>query len=168
METEEILSQVDEEFKKAAKNPISYDFSQKPPYKVGFTPEHPEMSAASVDLENLNIKISYDDQSPLERYNCVKHDPEAGVGLVEAKKSHDHRGTKVNSQMHYLVAEDQAFRNTMDGYEETLLERPVEVANSFEELYRRALREDNERKGLEWGSRELGHVPTPAEEAFMD
>lgn len=168
MEAEEILRQVDEDFQEAARNPESYDFSERSPYKVTFTPEHPEMSAASVDLENMNVKVSYEDQAPLENYNCVKHDPEAGLGLVEAKKNHEHRDVKVNSRVHYLVAEDQAFRHTREGYERIPLERPVEVANSFEELYRRALREDNERKGLDWGSRELGHVPTPGEEAFMD
>lgn len=168
MEAEKILRQADEEFRKAARNPEAYEFSSRPPYKVTFTPEIPGMSTASVDLENMNVKVRYDDQEASENYNCVKHDLIDDVGLVEAKKNHDHRDVKLNSRMHYLIAGDQAFRYTRDGYEETLLERPVEMANSFEDLYRRALEEDNQRKGLEWGSPELGHVPTPGEEAFMD
>lgn len=168
MEAEQILHQVDEEFRKAARNPENCDFSERPPYKVGFTPEHPEMSAASVDLENMNVKVSYEDQAPSENYNCVKHDPINDVGLVEAKKNHDYRGKKVNSRVHYIVTDTRAFRHTREGYEKTLIQRPVEVANSFEELYRRGMQEDNEQEGLNWSSHELGHVPTPEEEAFMD
>lgn len=144
MDLEPVIEKVDEEFADAIQDPEYHDFRERRPYKIPVDPEPEMMSSAVVDLENQNVKVRYEDQKTRENYTCVKHDPVNDVGIVEGDRVHEHRDTKICSTMYYLIDGEQVYRHTGTGYEESLQKRPVEVAKSFEDLYRQAMRVDNQ------------------------
>lgn len=163
MDLESVTEQVDEEFGDAIQNPEYHDFRERPPYKIPVDPEPQWMESAVVDLENQNVKVRYEDQKTRENYTCVKHDPINDVAIVEGDKVHDHRDTKVCSTMYYLVDGENIYRHTGTGYEQSLQKRPGEVANSFEDLYRQALREDN-KENFTKETEKQGPKPVPPPE----
>lgn len=165
MSLEKILDQVDEEFREAIEDPETFNFRQRNPYKQAVDPEPISMETAVVDLENQNIKVRYGMQSTRENYTCVKRDPETEVALVESNATHDMRDTRVNSRIHYLIHGDTVYRLENNGYEEAELQkRPLEVADEYEKLYRKAMEIDNQEKSLQKTEEDQGPEPVPPPE----
>jgi len=143
MDLESILEEVDSEFGRAIQQPEDFGFRERTPYKVSLEdPEQEVFEVAVVDFENQNVKVSYISQRAGESYTCVKRDTGLGIAIVESTMNHVHEGGKPRSKGYYLVCEDDIRWKSNAGWEETVHERPINVVESYDDLYRQAVNID--------------------------
>jgi hypothetical protein len=134
----------DERLREQIQDPYHYDFRDQPSDKVIIEPDIPDMTSAVVDIGNQNVKVSYEGLSPGEYFNCVEHDEESQVVIVESERKVEIEGRFEYSKTYYIVNDEEAYRHTGTGLKESSLEKPVEVAHSFQELISKALEQNNE------------------------
>lgn len=134
----------DERLREQIQDPYNYDFRDEPRDKVTVEPDISEMTAAVVDIGNQNVKVSYEGLSPGEYFNCVEHDEESQVAIVESDRKVEIEGGFEYFKTYYVVNDEEVYFHTGTGLKESLLERPVEVAHSFQELISKALEQNNE------------------------
>lgn len=152
----------------ALSNPYDYDFRDESRDELTVEPDIPKMTAAVVDLGNQNVKVSYGDLSARENFNCVKYDKEKQIGIIESNRMVEIDNKLERSRIYYVVEGEKVYRHTGTGLEKTVLDRPLEVVESFEELYTEALAVDEEAEKQEV-DRSPDPVPPPEkDELFGD
>lgn len=159
---------LDKHLDEQIQDPYHYDFRDEARDEVTVEPDISEMTAAVVDLGNQNVKVSYEDLSARENFKCVEYDEEEQIGIVESNRVVEVDNKLERSRIYYAVEGEEVYRHTGTGLEETPLNRPLEVFESFEELYTKALAVDEEAE-KEKVDRSPDPVPPPEEdELFSD
>lgn len=137
---EELLDRAESDMREALRDPEGFEMARENPEKRNVDPDHQSMNTAVFDLENQTAEVSYLSQSPEERYICFKERPNGDLAFVRSKAVHDYGDTRVVSKLHYIVEGDELYRVTEKGLEDVHSQmRPLEVADEFEDLYRKAL-----------------------------
>lgn len=160
-----MLENCSQDLKEAVEDPEAFNFRRKDPDIRTVIPEKEKIDAVEVDVANRNVRIRYDYQKPEERWVCVRKDNENSVSIVENYSTFDYRDTKITSKTHYLVNKDQVYLGKPQGYIDTVNKRPLDVANLFEDMYRKAVEQEVTEENQDL-NRRLDPVPPPEQWSF--
>lgn len=136
---------IDDELEKAIRDPFSINFRPTTPKEwIEISSEDTPFNSINVDVVNTNVEVRYAVQEEEEKYITVAQ--EDGVSIVESHaviSPLPDSDQTLTTPSYYLVTDEEELFYDSEGYIESPIRRPREVASYAPSLLRRAEKLDS-------------------------
>ncbi|WP_414838300.1 hypothetical protein ACK3SF_02760 [Candidatus Nanosalina sp. VS9-1] len=158
----ELLEEVPEGLEEALVDPDGYNFRPESYDQEILYPDHMSVRVSVVDLENDNVQIRYNTQVGREKYTAVLMEDE--FTLVESTATVTIDNVSSESDLYYLVTDEDVFLHEGRKFSESKNTAVKEVAELSEKFYQQALEERKEQSQSQADEEFSGPDPVPPPE----